>query len=63
MNFNATMAKAAKQCIAEVEEIVEIGDIPADHVHVPSIYVHKVYKGEKFLKPFQVSRPEKLKFQ
>jgi len=32
--------------IAEVEEIVEIGEIPPDHVHVPSIYVQKVIKGQ-----------------
>jgi acyl CoA:acetate/3-ketoacid CoA transferase alpha subunit len=32
--------------IAEVEEIVEIGEIPPDHVHVPSIYVQKVIKGK-----------------
>jgi hypothetical protein len=31
--------------IAEVEEIVEIGEIPPDHVHVPSIYVQRVVKG------------------
>ena len=46
MNFNPPMCKAAKFCIAEVEEIVEIGEIPPDHVHIPSIYVHKVSKVE-----------------
>ena len=35
--------------IAEVEEIVEIGEIPPDHVHVPSIYVQKVVKGTRHL--------------
>merc|ERR1711988_1909831 len=41
---------AAKFCIAEVEEIVEIGEIPPDHVHIPSIYVHKVFQTDKFEK-------------
>jgi hypothetical protein len=35
----------AQVTIAEVEEIVEIGEIPPDHVHVPSIYVQRVVKG------------------
>ena len=50
MNFNPPMCKAAKFCIAEVEEIVEIGEIPPEHVHIPSIYVHKVFKGDSFEK-------------
>ncbi|XP_064480254.1 succinyl-CoA:3-ketoacid coenzyme A transferase 1, mitochondrial-like [Ornithodoros turicata] len=43
-NFNPPMCKAAKFTIAEVEEIVEIGDIPAEHVHIPGIYVKCVFK-------------------
>ena len=50
MNFNPPMCKAAKNCIAEVEEIVEVGEIPPEHVHIPSIYVHKVFKAEKLEK-------------
>lgn len=50
MNFNLPMCKAAKVTIAEVEEIVEIGEIPPDHVHVPSIYVQKVIKGASYEK-------------
>merc|ERR1712038_1785762 len=50
MNFNPPMCKAAKICIAEVEEIVEVGEIPPDHVHIPSIYVHKVFLAEKLEK-------------
>merc|ERR1712038_1158177 len=50
MNFNPPMCKAAKKCIAEVEEIVEVGEIPPDHVHIPSIYVHKVFLAEKLEK-------------
>ena len=49
-NFNPSMCKAAKVTIAEVEEIVEIGEIPPDQVHVPAIYVHRVVQGEQLIK-------------
>ncbi|KXJ15867.1 succinyl-CoA:3-ketoacid coenzyme A transferase 1, mitochondrial [Exaiptasia diaphana] len=49
-NFNAPMAKAAKITIAEVEEIVENGEIPAEDIHVPSVYVDRVVKGENYEK-------------
>lgn len=48
------MCKAAKITIAEVEEIVENGQIPPEDVHVPSIYVHKVVLGKKFEKRIEV---------
>ena len=54
MNFNPPMCKASKLCIAEVEEIVEIGEISPEHVHVPSIYVHRVILGEKYEKRIEV---------
>jgi len=44
------MCKAAKVTIAEVEEIVEIGEIPPDQVHIPSIYVQKVIQGPSYEK-------------
>jgi len=50
MNFNPMMATAAKITIAEVEEIVEVGELDPDHIHTPGIYVHRVIKGEKFEK-------------
>lgn len=48
------MAKAAKVTVAEVEEIVDLGDIAPDEVHLPGIYVDKVIKGEKFEKRIEV---------
>ena len=39
------MATAAKLVIAEVEEIVENGEINSDHVHVPGVFVHRIYKA------------------
>jgi 3-oxoacid CoA-transferase/3-oxoacid CoA-transferase subunit A len=50
MNFNPMMATAAKVTIAEVEEIVEVGELDPDTIHTPGIYVHRVVKGEKFEK-------------
>jgi 3-oxoacid CoA-transferase subunit A len=41
-NFNPACAMAGKVCIAEVEEIVEIGAIDPDHVHLPGIYVDRI---------------------
>ena len=41
-NFNPAVAMAGKVCIAEVEEIVEIGAIDPDHVHLPGIYVDRI---------------------
>ena len=41
-NFNAVAAMAAKRCIAQVEVLVRPGEIDADHVHLPGIFVHRV---------------------
>lgn len=55
-NFNPTMCKAAKITIAEVEEIVPVGSIPPDEVHVPGIFVHRIVKGDKYEKRIEVRR-------
>ncbi len=41
-NFNPAAATAGKLCIVEVEEVVEIGEIAPDDVHLPGIYVHRI---------------------
>ncbi|NUS61968.1 MAG: CoA transferase subunit A [Lysobacter sp.] len=41
-NFNPAVAMAGKTCVAEVEQLVEIGDIDPDHVHLPGIYVDRI---------------------
>ncbi|WP_066093701.1 CoA transferase subunit A [Xanthomonas massiliensis] len=41
-NFNPACAMAGKTCIAEVEELVEVGDIDPDQVHLPGIYVDRI---------------------
>jgi len=41
-NFNPACAMAGRTCVAEVEELVEIGAIDPDHVHLPGIYVDRI---------------------
>jgi 3-oxoacid CoA-transferase subunit A len=45
-NFNPMMATAGKITIAEVEEIVEVGELDPDQIHTPSIYVQRVVQGK-----------------
>ncbi|XP_017490450.1 PREDICTED: succinyl-CoA:3-ketoacid coenzyme A transferase 1, mitochondrial-like [Rhagoletis zephyria] len=47
-NFNEPMCKAADRAIVEVEEIVDVGQLDPDGIHVPSVYVHSFYKGESW---------------
>ncbi len=49
-NFNQPMAMAGRITIAEVEELVEVGQLNPDHIHVPGIYVHRIFQGEKYEK-------------
>lgn len=49
-NFNPMMATAAQVTIAEVEELVEVGELDPDHIHTPGIYVHRIFQGEKYEK-------------
>jgi 3-oxoacid CoA-transferase subunit A len=44
-NFNPVMATAADYVIAEVEHLVELGDIPPDQVHTPGIFVNAIFQG------------------
>ncbi|WP_290888278.1 CoA transferase subunit A [Arenimonas sp.] len=41
-NFNPACAMAGKVCVAEVEELVEVGSLDPDHVHLPGIYVDRI---------------------
>lgn len=49
-NFNPMIAAAAPICIAEVEELVEVGQLDPDQVHVPSIYVKRIFQGRNYEK-------------
>lgn len=44
-NFNPMMATAAKVTIAEVEHLVEAGQLDGDHIHTPSVYVQRIVRG------------------
>lgn len=45
-NFNPMMATAGKVTIAEVEELVEVGQLDADNIHTPGIFVQRIYVGK-----------------
>ena len=49
-NYNAIMATAANYCIAEVEEIVELGQLDPDCIHTPGIFVDAIFQGTNYLK-------------
>ncbi|MCM2291657.1 CoA transferase subunit A [Allorhizobium sp. BGMRC 0089] len=44
-NFNVPAAMCGKICVAEVEEIVPLGSLDPDHIHLPGIYVHRLVQG------------------
>ncbi len=49
-NFNPMMATAARVTIAEVEHLVEVGELEPDCIHTPSVYVKRIFKGELYEK-------------
>jgi 3-oxoacid CoA-transferase subunit A len=49
-NFNPMMATAGKVCVAEVEELVEVGALDPDQIHTPSIYVDRIVLGTAYEK-------------
>ena len=52
-NFNPLCATAGKIAIAEVEELVEVGALEPDQVHLPSIYIHRIFAGTAYEKPIE----------
>ncbi|MEH6410076.1 MAG: CoA transferase subunit A [Hyphomonas sp.] len=61
-NFNPPMAMAGKVTIAEVEEIVPTGDLDPDTIHVPGVFVQRIFKGsfEKRIEQRTVRKRESL---
>ncbi len=49
-NFNPMMATAADFVVAEVEEFVELGQLPADQIHTPGIFVNAILQGQNYEK-------------
>ncbi|KAK3809256.1 MAG: succinyl-CoA:3-ketoacid-coenzyme A transferase 1 [Benniella sp.] len=50
MNFNPAMAKASKNTIAEVEEIVPVGSLRPEDIHLPGIFVKRIIQGKNYEK-------------
>ena len=61
-NFNPMMATAARTCVAEVEALVETGDLDPDQIHTPGIFVDRILKGTLFEKRVErmTTRPREL---
>lgn len=49
-NFSTSMAKAGNITIAEVEHLVQPGELDPDQIHVPGIYVHRIFQGSNYEK-------------
>lgn len=49
-NFNAPMAGAGKITVAEVEELVPAGELDPNEIHIPGIFVQRIFQGEKYEK-------------
>ncbi|OYD41262.1 CoA transferase subunit A [Sphingobacterium cellulitidis] len=49
-NFNHAVAMCGKITIAEVEELVEVGELDPNYIHTPGIFVNKIFQGEKYEK-------------
>ena len=58
-NFNSAFAKAAKIAIVEVEEIVEVGELPPELIDLPGIFISRVLKITDMIDVKTLSRPEK----
>ncbi len=49
-NFNPNMCGAAKITVAEVEELVPVGELDPNQIHIPGIFVQRIFQGEHFEK-------------
>lgn len=59
-NFNMPMAMGGKITIAEVEELVPAGQLDPDHIHVPGIYVHRIFQGNNYEKRIEQRTVRKI---
>ena len=49
-NFNPLMAMAGKITVAEVEELVPVGTLDPNHIHIPGIFIQRIFQGENYEK-------------
>jgi 3-oxoacid CoA-transferase subunit A len=59
-NFNPMMATAADYVLAEVEQLVEPGELDADQVHTPGIFVNAIFQGANYVKLIEKRTVRKL---
>ena len=59
-NFNPMMATAADYVIAEVEELVEPGELPPDQVHTPGIFINAIFQGSSYSTSASKDAPQKV---
>jgi 3-oxoacid CoA-transferase subunit A len=59
-NFNPLMAMAGKITIAEVEELVQPGELDPNHIHTPGIYVHRIFQGSNYEKRIEQRTVRKI---
>lgn len=59
-NFNPMMATAADHVVAEVEELVESGDLEPDQIHTPGIFVNEIFQGAPYTKRIEKRTVRKL---
>ncbi|HEY8660020.1 MAG TPA: CoA transferase subunit A [Hanamia sp.] len=59
-NFNPLMAMAGKITIAEVEELVQPGELDPNEIHTPGIYVHRIFQGSNYEKRIEQKTIRKL---
>jgi 3-oxoacid CoA-transferase subunit A len=52
-NFNPVMATAGRVTVAEVEQLVEIGELDPDQIHTPGIFVQRILQGDNYRKPIE----------
>ena len=52
-NFNPVMAMAGKVTVAEVEHLVEPGELDPNEIHTPGIFVQRIFQGENYQKPIE----------
>ncbi|MFN0190016.1 MAG: CoA transferase subunit A [Bacteroidia bacterium] len=59
-NFNMQMAMAGKITVAEVEELVPAGELDPDQIHVPGIYVQRIFQGSNYEKRIEQRTVRKI---
>jgi len=59
-NFNPMMATAADYVVAEVEELVDLGQLPPDQIHTPGIFINTILQGPKYEKRIERRTTRKL---